>query len=76
MTLVENKYNESLNKMSGKQRVERTASLYSSFKEMLAIKVKKEFDGISGLDLQKKVAERLYMSDKNVLDLIARVGKS
>jgi len=75
MSLVERKYNESLDKMSGMQRVERSISLFSSFREMLKIKICEEFKGISGSHLQIKIAERLYISEKNILELIKKAAE-
>ena len=73
MSLVELKYNEALDRMSGKERVERTLSLFGSICEMLTLQVSKEFSNLNERELRKKVAERLYLSDKATLALLERV---
>jgi len=72
MSLVEEKYNEALDKMSGQQRVERTLSLFGSICEMLTLQVSKEFGPLSDRRKKKLVAERLYLSDEGVQTLIKR----
>ena len=39
MSLVEEKYNEALDRMTGRQRVERTLSLFGSICEMLTLQI-------------------------------------
>ncbi|MCX6115114.1 MAG: hypothetical protein NTV65_07870 [Proteobacteria bacterium] len=73
MSLVEQKYNEALDKMSGRDRVERTLSLFGSICEMLTLQVSKEFSELTERELRKKVAERLYLSDKGAQELLKRV---
>jgi hypothetical protein len=73
MSLVEQKYNEALDKMSGRERVERTLSLFGSICEMLTLQVSKEFPELTERELRKKVAERLYLSDKGAQELLKRV---
>ena len=73
MTKIEKRYNEALDQMSGRQRVERTLSLYDSICEMLTLQVKREFSGLSERQLRKKVAERLYLSDLGAQELLKRV---
>ncbi|MEI6517994.1 MAG: hypothetical protein WCN89_04805 [bacterium] len=73
MSLVEQKYNEALDKMSGRERVERTLSLFGSICEMLTLQVSKEFSELTERELRKKVAERLYLSDKGAQELLKRV---
>lgn len=73
MSLVEQKYNEALDKMSGRERVERTLSLFGSICEMLTLQVSKEFSELTKRELRKKVAERLYLSDKGAQELLKRV---
>ena len=73
MSLVEQKYNAALDKMSGRERVERTLSLFGSICEMLTLQVSKEFSELTERELRKKVAERLYLSDKGAQELLKRV---
>ena len=75
MTLVEKKYNEALDKMSGMERLARTCSLFDSIYEMISLQVSREFPGIEGRALRCKVAERLYMSDEKTLKLIKQVSE-
>lgn len=72
MSLVEQKYNESLDNMTGRERVERTLSLFGSICEMLTLQVSKEFINLNERELRRKVAERLYLSDKGAQELLKR----
>jgi len=73
MSLVEQKYNEALDQMSGRERVERTLSLFGSICEMLTLQVSREFGQLSDRGKRKKVAERLYLSDKGAQELLKKV---
>ena len=73
MSLVEQKYNEALDRMTGRERVERTLSLFGSICEMLTLQVTREFGQLSDRKKRKKVAERMYLSDKGALELLKRV---
>ena len=73
MSLVDQKYNEALDQMTGKQRIERTFSLFGSICEMLVLQVSREFGKLDEREIRKKVAERLYLSDKGVQELLKRV---
>jgi hypothetical protein len=73
MSLIEQKYNEALDRMSGAQRVERTFSLFGSICEMLTLQVSKEFSSLTERELRKKVAERLYLSDRGAQELLKKV---
>jgi hypothetical protein len=73
MSVVEQKYNEALDQMSGRQRVERTASLFGSICEMLTLQVSREFEKLNEREVRKKVAERLYLSDSGAQELLKRV---
>lgn len=76
MSLVEEKYNEAIDRMSGRQRVERTLSLYDSICDMLRLQVTREFGQLSEKTRRKKVAERLYLSDKGAQELLKKVRES
>ena len=73
MSLVERKYNEALDRMSGRQRVERAVSLFGSVCEMLTLQVSREFGHLNEREIRKRVAERLYLSDRGVQALLERV---
>jgi len=73
MSLVESRYNEVLDRMSGRERVERTASLFGSLCSMLTLQIRRENPEISERLLRLKVAERLYLSDQNTQNLLCRV---
>jgi hypothetical protein len=73
MSLVEQKYNEALDRMTGREKVERTISLFSSMYEMLTLQISREFSGLNKRELRKKVAERLYSSDESTLQLLKKV---
>ena len=73
MSLIEQKYNEALDQMTGRQRVERTFSLFGSICEMLTLQVKREFGELDERAIRRKVAERLYLSDKGALELLKKV---
>lgn len=70
MSLVEDKYNEALNRMTGRQRVERTLSLFGSICEMLTLQISREFANLSDREKRRKVAEQLYLSDIGALKLL------
>ena len=76
MSLVEQKYNEALDQMSGRERVERTLSLFGSICEMLTLQISREFGQLSDRAKRKKVAERLYLSDKGAQALLKKVRES
>ena len=73
MSMVEQRYNEKLDQMSGRQRVERSVSLFGSICEMLTLQVFREFGQLSEREVRKKVAERLYLTDKGAQELLKRV---
>lgn len=73
MSLVEQKYNQALDQMSGRERVERTLSLFNSVSEMLTLQAQREFPKLSERGLKKKVAERLYLSDPGAQILLKKV---
>lgn len=73
MSLVEEKYNEALDRMTGRQRVERTLSLFGSICEMLTLQITREFANLSDREKRRKVAERLYLSDKGAQELLKKV---
>ncbi len=73
MSLVEQKYNEALDKMSGMERVERTLSLFGSICEMLTLQVSKESCKLNKREVRKKVAEHLYLSDEGAQELLKKV---
>ena len=63
MSLVENKYNQALDRMSGMERVERTLSLFSSICEMITLQMRRKFPNLADRELRKKVVEQFYLSD-------------
>ncbi len=73
MSIVEQKYNEALNQMTGRERVERTLSLFGSICEMLTLQVSREFGQLTERETRKKVAEILYLSDEGAQELLKRV---
>lgn len=73
MSLIEQKYNEALDRMSGRQRVERAVSLFGSICEMLTLQISREFGPLNEREMRKKVAERLYLSDKGAQELLKKV---
>ena len=74
MTMVEKKYTEALARMSGQERLVRMCSLFESICEMIRIQVCREYPGLEGQDLRRKIAERLYMADERTLRLLSRMG--
>jgi len=68
MTLVEDRYNQALDQMTGKERVERSLSLFSALYEMLTLQVKRDLGAVSDRKIQKKYLKyficliRTYMS--------------
>ena len=73
MSLVEEKYNESLDRMTGQERVQRTLSLFNSICEMLALQISKEFPNLSERETRRKVSERLYLSDDDAQQLLKKL---
>jgi hypothetical protein len=73
MSLVEERYNEALDRMTGRERVERTFSLFGSICEMLTLQISRDFANLSNHEKKRKVAEQLYLSDKGTLELLKRV---
>ena len=73
MTFVEEKYLEALEKMGGQGRLDRTLSLIVEMHEMLSFQISKEFQNLTEKQLRKRVAEKMYMSDKAVLKLLKNV---
>ena len=73
MSLVEERYNEALDRMTGRERVERTFSLFGSICEMLTLQISREFADLSDHEKKRKVAEQLYLSDKGTLALLKKV---
>lgn len=73
MSLVEQKYNQALDAMSGEERVQRTFGLFASFCEMLTHQLSQEFSLLTKRELKRKVAEKLYLSDKGVQELLKKV---
>lgn len=73
MSLVEKKYNQALDNMTGRERLERTLSLFGSICQMLTLQVAREFSNLNERELRKKVAERLYLSDKGAQELLKKV---
>lgn len=74
MSLVDQKYNEALDKMTGSERLERVFSLFGAISEMLELQVSKEFPDLGGRELKRKVAERLYLSDIGAQELLKRAS--
>jgi hypothetical protein len=74
MSLIEQKYNEALDRMTGRERVERTFSLFGSMCEMLTLQISREFSNLSDRETRRKVAERLYLLDKGTQELLKRVS--
>ncbi len=73
MSMVEQKYNEALDQMTGQQRLQRALSLFESICEMLTLQVSREFGQLNERVARKKVAERLYLSDKGAQELLKKV---
>lgn len=72
MSLVENLYNDKLDRMTGRERVERTAALFSSMCEMLALQIDRESPNLPRKEKKIKLAEILYLSDPMTQMLIKR----
>lgn len=75
MSIIEIKYRESLRKMSGIEKVERTLTLFNSIKEMIQLKIINESGNLNSRQLQKKVAKKLYVSDEEIQKLINKASE-
>ena len=73
MSIVDQKYDEALDQMSGPQRVQRTLSIYGSMYRIIAHQVQKESPELSPHDLKRRVAQRMYLTDSAVQELLRRV---
>ena len=73
MSLIEDRYQEAIGRMTGPQRLERVCSLFSALREMLTLKVKREHVGLSDREIRRKVAEQLYLSDPTTQALLRRI---
>lgn len=72
-SIVERRYQETLDRMTGLQKMQRVASLWQAGWEMVALQVKQEFgEGISERELRYRVARRMHMGDSKFLDLLQR----
>ena len=72
-SVVERRYQEALDRMTGLQKMQRVASLWQAGWEMIALQVKQEFgEEISERELRYRVARRMYMDDPKFLDLLQR----
>jgi hypothetical protein len=68
---IEGSYREAIATWSGRRRVERSASLLSEVREMLAIKILASEPGLAPAEVAKRVAECLYRSDAETLRLLS-----
>ena len=73
MTLVDKKYNEALDRMTGTERVQRTLDLFDFIFEMLQCQVLRECPGLTGRALRKAVAQRMYFADEGAMRLLDKV---
>jgi hypothetical protein len=70
-SLVERRYQEALNQMTGLEKMQRVASLRRSGWEMIALQVKQEIGKeISERELRYRVAQRMNESDPAFLGLL------
>jgi hypothetical protein len=76
MNFIERQYNQALDRLSGRERVERTVSLFGSMCEMLTLQARREFPELGDRELRKKVAERLYLSDVGAQKLLKEISTS
>jgi hypothetical protein len=63
-------YLNSLSSMTSVQKMNRVSSLYTDMKKIIELQIKRESEGISGYELKKKIAEKMYSSDVQALGLL------
>ena len=67
---VEAQYDRYWREAGGVARVQRTASLYESFRKMLEFQIRKKNPGLDDRQITIQVARRMYCSDKATQALI------
>jgi hypothetical protein len=67
---VEAEYDRYWREVGGMARVQRTVSLYQTFREMLEFQVRKKDPGLSDREVTIQVARRMYLSDKATQELL------
>jgi hypothetical protein len=70
MVDVESEYDEYWCSAGGMARVQRTASLYRSFREMLEFQIRKQNPDLSVGEVRIQTARRMYLSDKGTQQLL------
>jgi hypothetical protein len=70
MSKVEAQYDQYWREAGGMARIQRTASLYASFREMLEFQVRKANPDLSDREVTIRAARRMYLSDEAVQRLL------
>jgi len=68
---VEEQYRREIATWSGARRVERSAGLLSEMREMLAKKIKAREPQLTAAQVERRVAECLYRSDREAQRLLS-----
>ena len=67
---VEAEYDRYWREAGGMARVQRTASLYESFRQMIEFQIRRKHPGLDDRQVIIQVARRMYLSDKATQELI------
>lgn len=70
---VEKQYREAIGGWSGRRRVERAEDLFTEVREMLARRIVDREPELTPSEVRRRVAERLYRSDRETLGLLSRL---
>ena len=74
MSAVDLRYESLVDRMTGGERMERTAALYHDIREMLARQVLAESPELSPREVRIRVAKIMYLSDEKAQALLQRMG--
>lgn len=73
MSKVERFYREAIVAMTPKERVARGFRLHSEIYGMLKAKISREFPDLPPREIEKRVAQRMYLRDKRAQNLLKRI---
>jgi hypothetical protein len=75
MSLVEKKFNEAMNNLTGQERVRRTVSFYHEWHQILTNKYRRLYPDLPPREIQIKVAQQFYLLEKPTLRLLEKATR-
>lgn len=72
MSLVDTTYCATWADKSPLERVERTCALFSEIQKMVEYRINLEFGPLSPMEMKRKIAQKLYLTDSQILSLIEK----